>query len=227
MGKVSLYLLLIFTYLGLSKSLKTDENYFFVEGKDSFKMSHDFIRAPLSVILLDSYSKGIIFKTYFHKYRVIRVFSNSIDVRVHTSKEFWNENKNYLGMSIYRLKEGVDTPQTTPLPPGSSFVGKLIFGSWSLSSSGDWAWKFHRSYRDLPELLGWGKWRPNRDFEKTLKEYIKRDIPFFGPANEFGTQGPITLKNLKRIQNNKKIKRESFLDHLKKIFSFPDREIRR
>jgi len=224
MGRISLYVLLILIYLGLSKSLKTNEKIFYFKDTENLSQSTSLLRPPTSVILLDSYSEGLILKTYLFKLRLIRVFSDTKDITVKTSYDFWKKNENFIGMSIYRLDEGTPTPETTPLPPGSFFIGKYIFGSWKLLNSGVRIWKFHRSYRDLPELLGWGKWRPSKSFYKKIVLHNEQKLPFYGPNYEFGSKGTVTQKSLKPIIALRKFKKEDFVPHIKKLFSLPEND---
>ncbi|RLA64115.1 MAG: hypothetical protein DRQ89_04905 [Epsilonproteobacteria bacterium] len=221
MGKISLYVLLILIYLGLSKSLKTDEKRFYYKNYESLDQSTSLLRPPTSLILLDSYSEGLILKTYLLKIRLIRVFSDNKDITIKTSHEFWKKNAPNIGMSILRLDEGHPKAEITPLPPGSYFIGSFTFGSWRLLNSGKRVWKFHRSYRDLPELLGWGKWQPTKDFYKKILIHREQKLPFYGPNDEFGTKGSITKANFKRSKELRKFKKENFLLHLTKLFSLP------
>jgi len=221
MGKISLYVLLILIYLGLAKSLKTDEKRMTINGIDELKSSASLLRPPTSVLLLDSYSEGLFLKTYILRLRLVRVFSGTKDITIKTSKEFFEANKGNIGMSIFRLDEGAPSPETLPLPPGSYFLGHFTFGSWRLINSGQRIWKFHRSYRDLPEVLGWGKWRPTKTFYKKIILHKEQQLPFYGHNNEFGTEGTITKKNIRRIAEARIFKREDFLPHLKNLFSLP------
>lgn len=221
MGKISLYVLLILIYLGLAKSLRPDERRYYFKGYESLDKSAELFRPPTSVILLDSYSEGLMLKTYILKLRFIRVFSDNRDVTIKTSYKFWEQNAPNIGMSILRMDEGQERADTTPLPPGSYFIGSFTFGSWRLLNSGERVWKFHRSYRDLPELLGWGKWRPTKEFYKKILIHRDQKLPFYGPNYEFGTEGSITKANLKRSNESKIFKKEKFMAHLKNLFSLP------
>ena len=223
MGKISLYVLLILVYLGLAKSLKTDEKRIFLKNNEDISKSAGLLRPPTSVILLDSFSEGLILKTYILKLRIIRVFSETKDITIKTSPEFWKENKDNIGMSIYRLDEGALNPEVTPMPPGTYFLGVFTFGSWRLISSGERIWKFHRSYRDLPELLAWGTWRPTKTFYQKIKLHKEQKLAFHGPNNEFGTDGSITKKNIQRTRTGIKFIKKGFMPHLKKLFSLPSR----
>ncbi len=68
MNKISLYILLILIFLAMSKSFSpSSQGAPFVV--DERVYSNFFQGAPLSVVLVDSFTTGFLIKTYFHKYK--------------------------------------------------------------------------------------------------------------------------------------------------------------
>ena len=196
MSKISIYLLLIFFYLGVSKSLSPTRNHtIFV--KDKYALSNLFPGRPLTIILLDVKEVGLFMKTYLQKFLIIEGFEDSTEVTVRTSKDFFEEEKKYVGLSILRRSEQQEKTSFTPMPPGVLFMGDPSYGYWKTSASGEKKWYYYRAYKNLPRLFAYGDYRPTYSMLKSARVAIKNDIPFFGLKNEFGPNGSITKKNLK------------------------------
>lgn len=196
MSKISIYLLLILFYLGVSKSLSPTRNHtIFV--KDKYALSNLFPGRPLTIILLDVKEVGLFMKTYLQKFLIIEGFEDSTEVTVRTPKVFFEEEKKYVGLSILRRGEQSEETSFTPMPPGVLFMGDPSYGYWKTASSGKKKWYYYRAYKNLPKLFAYGDYRPTYQMLKSARIAIKKDIPFFGLNNEFGPQGTITKKNLK------------------------------
>lgn len=191
MNKISLYFLLILIYLGLSKSFAPSEqgtSYIVNE----HALQHFFSSSPVSVILTDSFKKGLIIHTYFQRYKVIHVFKPPEDIFVRTSEKFWTKHLDHIGMSILRRGEKSGNPTTTPLPPGFLFINDPAYGSWEYHDSGQKVWQFHNAYKKFPNLLGWSNFLATKDFYQSGLLYLKNDRAYFGLNNEFGAKGEIT-----------------------------------
>ena len=205
MSKVSIYLLLIFLYLGISKSLNPSRNTtLFI--KDKYALADSFRSRPLSVMVIDVKEVGLFMKTYLQKFLLIEGFEDSTEVIVQTPKKFFEENKNYIGLSILRRSELSEFPSFTPMPPGILFMGDPSYGYWKISSSGDKKWHFYRAYKNLPKLFAYGNYRPNYKMLKAARVALKNDIPFYGLNQEFGPNGELTKINLKTRFFKKELK---------------------
>lgn len=192
MNKISLYLFLILVYLGLSKSFSpTEQSIPYIH--DSTDLARFFPEAPLSLILIESFQTGFLIHTYFHRYKAIYVFKESEEFVVRTSEPFWKKNLPHLGLSLLRRNDTEPYEETTtPVPPGSLFVGHAAYGSWETQDSGQRIWVFHNAYKNFPDVFYWGEFTPTEEFHTTLEAHLKHDIPFLGLNKEFGTEGTIT-----------------------------------
>ncbi|MCO4792428.1 MAG: hypothetical protein KC493_01855 [Bacteriovoracaceae bacterium] len=220
MNKISLYVLLILIYLGLSKSFSPSEQripYIINE-----KVYANFFRGtPLSVMLIDSFQTGFLIKTYFQKYKVFHGFKSPEIVTVRTSPEFWNRNLKNLGLSLFRRYDGPNNTSTTPLPPGSLYIGNLAFGSWHYKNSGKKVWRFHRAYRHFPKIFAWREFNPSFEFFERMKIHIQHQQPFYGLENEFGEKGSVTSLTFNNSNDKTPEGRNKLSKHLKKFFHIP------
>ncbi len=225
-NKISTYTFLILIFLGISTTLyKSNKINKYILNEHTY--SNYFNEAPLSLILIDYFSTGLLIKTYYHKYKLIRPFGTPYITTFIVSKKFWEKNSSNLGMSLYRKEHDEIEESTLPMPPGILYLGDLSYGSWIYSGSGKKIWQFHRAYKKLAYYLNWGHFRPSHDFYTKAKSHLKFKKPFYGTNKEFGSHGVITNKN-NIIINNKKDKslRYKIMAHIKSIFSF-DNAIKR
>ncbi len=193
MNKLSLYVLLILLFLGLSKSFSlSSQQTVFVPNINVLPSLKN--GAPISLILVDMYDAGFLIKTYYLKFKVIHGFKSAETLVVRTHVKFWEENKNNIGMSLFRRHERDEKESTVPLPPGSIFIGNQAFGSWKYHDSGKKIWQFHKVYRHFPKSFNWQEFRPSYDFYQSLKVHEENSTAFYGLANEFGTAGTVTEK---------------------------------
>jgi hypothetical protein len=191
MNKLSLYVLLILLFLGLSKSFSlSSQQTAFVTNKNV--LSSLKTGAPLSLILVDMFDAGFLIKTYYLKFKVIHGFKSAETLVVRTHHKFWQENKDNISMSLFRRHERDEKESTVPLPPGSIFVGNQAFGGWKYHDSGKKIWQFHKVYRHFPKSFNWQDFRPSFDFFKSLQVHEDNSTAFYGLENEFGTGGTIT-----------------------------------
>lgn len=221
MNRLIVYILLVLTYLGLSKSLSPSElgvNYVFnEEGLEQL-----IGRGPVSVILTDVHSTGFLIKTYYHKYKIVYGYQTYEEMITRTSSQFRSKHSDHIGLSIFRRYEDGVTDHT-PLPPGSIFIGDKNFGNWVKNKFGVTMWKFYRSNRHLPIYLGWNKFRPTKDFYQEIRSRLVDQRPFFGFNDEFGTAGSITRTSFpnffKKINDKKDIDfKEFFKEYIKQNF---------
>lgn len=225
-NKVALYFILLLTYLGLSKGISPSEfgiSYVFNE-----KGISEIVQgSPVSVILVNTHATGFIIKTYYHKYKIVYGFHTYEELVVRTSRSFTSKHAKHIGMSIFRRdSQGKET--TTPLPPGSVFIGNRDFGRWK-NRDNIREWEFYRAYRYIPQYLGYHNFRPTYEFYRQIQSGLRQNQAFFGFNDEFGTKGALTQKAFPqyfqkgRYQDTKL--KDHFLDFFRRNFH-PSKELR-
>lgn len=194
MNQLAIYILFVFIYLGVSRVV-TPSSQVSQYVHNELNYSAIFSGAPVAVILEDAYRMGFVIKSNVHRYRVVRVFEGSKIVTVHVSSSYFQETLGYIGLSLFR-RNGKGMENTTPLPPGSLFVGDLAYGSWDIDRDGIKRWAFFGAYRFLHNEFSWGDFRPDDLFYRELKTHLENGREFFGPNHEFGSEGSITRSQL-------------------------------
>ncbi len=220
MNRFLIYLLIVFTYLGISKSFYPNKQVT-ISIPNKHAISGLFKTSPLSIILTDMDEVGLIMKTYLMKYLLISGYQEPIYVTIKTNKKFWEESKNYIGMSIFRRKELNREDSITPMPPGFHFIGDSSYGYWKINKkTKEKEWVFYRSSERIRTLLHYGDYRPTHKMIKQARNSLTQEKPFFGLNNEFGLNGSVTKSNLPaKIFNKKSFKVDykkhflRFLDH--------------
>lgn len=221
MNKISVYILLILIYLGLSKSFSPSEKKApYIPNERVF--SSFFYGAPLSIILLDSFQTGFLIKTYFQKYKVVHGFKHPETIIVRTSYSFWQKNLPNIGMSIFRRGERQSTESRVPMPPGLLYIGDPAYGHWEVQDSGDKLWFFHRAYRHFPTYFNWNEFRPTERFYETALTFLSHEKPYYGDNKEFGTAGSLTQEQLKlKEKKNKDVIKSDLLKRLDEFTYIP------
>ncbi len=198
MNKTFFYSALVVAYLALSKTFSPDNS-----GVEYVRRTQDLEkiikRVPAEAILLQTQSKGFLIKTYYQRYKIVYGFHPPREIVVRTKRSFADYSSNFQGMSLFRKRVG-GTVETTPLPPGSLFIGNRQFGRWIFKDN-DYSWAFYRAYQGFPRLFGWFGFNPTRSFFKKLLEFEKKGVPFHGENNDFGKNGTITAKFIKNTSN--------------------------
>ena len=247
MNQISLYVLLILIFLGLSKSFApAEKKSIFIPHKEYLSIHYQ--GSPLSVILLDSFETGFLIKTYYQRYKIFHGFKSPEIVTVRASKDFWMHTKKFQGMSLFRRAEKNSEESFVPMPPGFLYVGDPSFGRF-IEKNGTRLWKFHRAYKHYPRVFYWGKFKPSYQFFKTGFLHQRNSTPYFGINNEFGENGNVTKESLIRLINlagqykhetikksgpdldgpaiqrlkrkRKRVKKRDLKDHIKQFFSVP------
>ena len=192
MNKAAVYIFLILIYLAIAKSSSHNEiGAFYINTTDDIDKL--VTGAPVSVILTDIHTTGFLIKSHYQKWRVVHGYRSSEEIIVQSSPKFTFQNKDHVGMEIFRRSSENLIANSTPLPPGSIFLDDPAFGRWR-EDNGIKSWRFYRAYRHLPSSLGWGDFRPNYDFAKQIQIHIEQNKPFFGFKNEFGSSGSFSQK---------------------------------
>lgn len=207
MYKFFLYAMLMISYLGLSKILSPREiGIFYLQNEKSF--SKMVSGSSVTMILIDTHATGFIFQTFYQKYRVITDFDQVEEYIVRTNKDFAQKNIKNIGLSIYRKFKNDES--YLPLPPGSLYLNKRQFGDWRRNKKGKEIWIFKKSLKNFPIYLGWGHFRPTKDFYLKLKESVSQNKSFLGLNNEFGPQGEITQKSFPQFFEYEKKTKTNF-----------------
>ena len=185
MGRVSLFIFLILTYLAVTKEFPTERvNSLYAHDEVSFSVL--FKERPISVILEDKFQTGLFIKTYYMKLRAVKGLGLLEALTVRTPYEFWARNDNNIGMSIFRISGEKNAPhETTPLPPGLLFINNPTYGTWKRDRSGREEWEFHRSYKYLPQVFGWQSFRPTKKFYESALIHRSKNQSYYGPKDEF------------------------------------------
>lgn len=211
MYKFFLYIMLIIIYLGLAKALSPTES-----GVQYLQNSRGFSKlikgTEATAILIDTHATGFLIKTYYQKYRVISGYDNVEEIIVRTSKEFAKKNLSNIGLSLYRKSEIGE--EFLPLPPGSLYLNNRQFGEWKMNKKGIEKWKFNKVFKNFPKYLGWGGYRPDKEFYQQMRASVSMNKAFFGPNTEFGPEGIITQENFPqffRDERKKKVDMKALL----------------
>lgn len=217
MNKLMIYSLLLLIYLTLSKSLSPSElgiNYVNTS-KDLSKLING---APVSAILIDAHTTGFLIKTYYLKYKVVYGFQSYEELVVRTSSSFFKKYSDHIGLATFRRYKSDNTISSTPLPPGSVFVGDSNFGQWKRDEKKNKYWKFSRVYRQLPIYLGWDDYKMSEQDYELVRMSMNQEQAFMGLKEYFGMTGKLTLKNFPHFFERKNKYIMTWKDFLKNYF---------
>lgn len=192
MYKFFLYTILIICYLGLAKALSpTEHGIQYLQNEKGFTQLAD--KNQMTFILIDVHATGFLIQTYYQKYRILSDFGDVEELVVRTSKEFAKKHLDHVGLSVYRKFD--TTEEFLPLPPGSLYIGNSGYGFWKTLKNGKVVWRFYKSFKNFPQYLGWGQFRPDIEFYQRMRSSVNLNQPFFGTNNEFGPEGSITKQS--------------------------------
>ena len=217
MNKLIFYGVLLLLYLGLSKSFSPSE--YGISYVNSQAGLEPLVQgAPVSVILTDVHTTGFLIKTYYHKYKVVYGYQSYEELIVKTSELFSSQQKKYLGMSVFRRdRDGFSS--STPLPPGSVFIGDKNLGKWIKHPSGEKYWQFFGAYKNLNYYLGWNEFKPSVKLRNKIQVHLEQGKPFFGENGEFGLEGSITKEAFSDFYKRSEQPRFSTAKYLKRYFN--------
>jgi hypothetical protein len=224
MKNASFYIIFMLIFLGLSKSFSPEEqSFYFLKNEQSF--SPLFYGSPITVILIDNFRSGFLIKSYYQKYKVVNGFTGDYEVIVKTTKEFWTQNLENLGMSLFHRDERDAVEHNIPTPPGFMFLGDQTYGHWDNHPSGDKVWIFHRAYKNFPKMFLWGEdFLPTYHFYQMGLISLSMNTPYLGNNIEFGTNGKVTSTQIMRGQYEY-LETPSIKAYLTTFFSIPQKII--
>jgi hypothetical protein len=182
------------------------------------KMIRDLSYAPeFSIILDDMREEGNFFKSYYHRYRIIQGETARVTDWKKVPKEFYQRNMEYLGMTLAAKPKG-GSLNTTAAPPGYNYVGNAQYGTWRTDRQGSSFWEFYGKYRLFTDLLSFGG-RISRSDYGNYTDYSRRGRPYYGPRNDYGTNGTFTQKTKPSFFQRRKLamqqKRSSFANRVR------------
>lgn len=222
MNRFIIYGILLLVYLGLTKSFSPGEyGISYVNSNEG--ISELVNGTPLSVILADIHTTGFLIKTYYHKYKIVYGYQSYEELIVRTSPLFSNQQKKFLGMSVFRRSRDNQFISFVPMPPGSIFIDDKNLGRWVKHPSGQKVWSFFRPYRNIPRYLGWNNFLPSKAVLNEIKTHEETGKPFFGEKKEFGLEGFITKDSFpdffKRKNKNQFSPKELIQQYFNETFS--------
>lgn len=159
-----------------------------------------------SIILDDMKEEGNFFKDYYHRYKIVYAEDTASDadtsyrteltdwykVKKKTYQKYWN----YLGMVLVsKTPDGKVTD--TAYPPGYQYVGDSRYGQWRRDAQGNSFWEFYGKYAFLSHMFGmFGRPVFRSDWD-TYQGYRSQGRPYYGPNQQYGTNGSYTKQTNK------------------------------
>lgn len=146
-----------------------------------------------SILLNDMREEGNFFPSYYHQYRVDVGDQKRIRPFVEVSESLYKKYEPYLGMVL-----AAKTPDgkiiDTPFPNGYQYVGNSQYGRWRDDGRGGSLWEFYGKYMLLSQVMNWAGFGLSRSHYNDFNSYRSSRRPYFGPGNQYGTNGTITKK---------------------------------
>lgn len=150
MVKASLFLIILLTYLGLSKSYSlSTKNYPVLKGEEYFATALSFNAEEklISLILKKQYQTGVFFKSFIQEYLFIKSYKEAKVITVQVPYPFFVKSAPHIGKSIYRIS-AYQQISTTVQEAGINFIGNPALGRWVGTSNGR-QWHFFNAYSDF------------------------------------------------------------------------------
>ncbi|GAX59712.1 ABC-type proline/glycine betaine transport systems, periplasmic components [Candidatus Scalindua japonica] len=170
-----------------------------------------------SIILEDMEIRGSVFKQYYHKYKVIIKDNIQYTGFTRVSEPYYRNNENYLGMSL--LSKTEDGYIKTPSPPGYQYIGDSRYGEWKQDRSGNSFWAFYGQYMFMSHMFGMVNRPVYRSDYSAYTDYRKKNRPYYGSKNQYGTNGTVTKQTHKSFFQRKmarqKMAKQSFSQKVK------------
>ena len=157
-----------------------------------------------SVILADMRTdRGLFSSIYFHRYQIIMGEKMDTTSWTQVSKEIFRRYESLLGMTILsKTPEGEVTEAA--YPPGYQYVGNSRYGRWDRDRSGGSFWVFYGQYALMRDVFGFGSRRVYRNDWDDYRSHRQQRRPYFGPKQEYGTNGSHTKKTSPSFFERKK-----------------------
>jgi hypothetical protein len=189
-NKFAIYLALVMIFLTFAKSnLLTEDTRPLL--RDSLSLAAMIPGKPVSAVLVDTYTRGLLIKTRYLKFRLVYSFKPAETKIFRAQRRFAKDNLKNLGMSLFNRDES-GRQTLIPTPPGFMYVGESEYGHWSFLDSGARIWIFHSVYNHLYTDFAWGEYAPtDAEYEKA-RQYLEVGKPFYGSNNNFGIDGDVT-----------------------------------
>lgn len=173
------------------------------------KLAQRFGNVPeYTIILEDMNIQGSMFAQYQHKYKVVvgeKVYYTGWEK---VSESFYRENENYLGMALLAKTEDGFVTQT-PFPPGYQYVGNSRYGEWQTNSSGTSFWAFYGQYMFMSSMFNMFSSPVYRTNYNSYTQHRDSGRPYYGSANQYGTNGTMTKKTNANFYQRKMAKQKS------------------
>lgn len=158
-----------------------------------------------SVILEDMDVDGTFFKTYRHKYKLIKQVQGSPSAETtdwkEVGKDFFWKNENNLGMSILEKNEEGKISKMAA-PPGYGYVGNEKYGEWR-SQGGNSFWAFYGQYMFMSTMFGMIN-RPvyRRDYNTYSGGGYYGSRNYYGPKSGTGSMYGTNSAQTKKARPN-------------------------
>jgi len=181
------------------------------------RLKSDLKDVPDATIILDDMEeRGAFLTDYFHKYRVVTDQGGWTTDWLEVPEDYYRKEEPFLGMALYVKKGGEQSG--TPQPAGYAYVGDPRYGQWQKDSSGNSFWEFYGKYALLSHLWGMGTGTIFRRDYDTYRQYETSNRPYYGPNNQYGTEGSLTKKQkpnfYARRMQRERARKASFKDRV-------------
>lgn len=147
---------------------------------------------------------------YKHQYQVLYQ-PNDLDTLLEAvspweivSDEFFDKNKDNLGMAVVTKKEGKLSKVASP-PGYDQYVGNEKYGSWSQRSNGTSFWAFYGQYAFMSSLFRMGTYPARYSYWNDYHGSYYGRRPYYGPSGNrvYGTGSNYAKSNSKSTWNSK------------------------
>lgn len=146
-----------------------------------------------SIILHDMKKEGNFFPSYYHQYRVDVGENKNYKAFQVVTDSYYKRYSPYLGMVVAaKMPDGKIS--STPFPNGYQYVGNSQYGRWRTDSNGGSFWEFYGKYMLLSQVMNWGGHGLYRRDYNNYHSAWGTGRPYYGPRNQYGTNGSFTKK---------------------------------
>lgn len=193
-------------------------------------IKRELVKYPeYSVLLEDMNVEGMLFKDYYHRYKVVfgqetgvgdsLAYESYLTDWFQVKKKEYEKYNNYLGMVI-ASKSRDGKIDDTPFPPGYQYVGDPRYGQWRQDSNGNSFWEFYGKFAFFSHMFGMFSRPIYRSGWDDYRDYRGRGQPFFGQNRQYGTSGKYTQQTNKsffeRRQQREAARKQNFAEKVKR-----------